>query len=442
MTTAALLVIADDLTGANAAAAGFARAGLRSVTAGADQPPGVVAELASRYDAVVVSTDARHASGPEAAGRATAVVRAGWPVRLVCNRVDSTLRGNVGATTAAVLAAVTAESGRRAVALCAPAHPEAGRQTVEGRQLLDGVRLEDTELARDPRSPVRRSEVALLLGEQADLRIAELPLSLVTGGTAALADGVRDRLAAGADVIVADALTLEHLDRTAAAAVAAGGDDVVWVGVDPGPASVALARALGIAGSAEGAPLLAVSGSATGLTRLQLARLRAARRVTVVPAAPSDSGPVPDVDATAAALSHALAAAGAADVVLLASVLDDADVVGITPDDAPLLPAALARVARRALETRAVDGLFATGGDLAAALFAELGAYGLDVETEVEPLAVAGTVVGGPWAGLPVVTKGGLIGSADTIVGCGDHLRATAEATRRRVHAAQSRTPQ
>ena len=41
-----VLVVADDLTGANAAAAGFARSGLRSVTAGAATRPDVVAHLA------------------------------------------------------------------------------------------------------------------------------------------------------------------------------------------------------------------------------------------------------------------------------------------------------------------------------------------------------------------------------------------------------------
>jgi D-threonate/D-erythronate kinase len=218
--------------------------------------------------------------------------------------------------------------------------------------------------------------------------------------------------------------------------VAAAGDDIRWVAADPGPATLALAAALGIAGAADSAPVLAVSGSATQLTRTQLARLRSDSAVTVVRAVLD--GPVPDVDATAAALDDAFDAAG--EVILLATALDDADVTDLRPGDAEQLPRALARAVRRVLDHRVVDGIFATGGDVSAALISELGAHGLDVEEEVEPLAVAGTLVGGPWAGLPVVTKGGLVGTADTTVACIEHVRRTASTRRRHVHAAQSRS--
>jgi hypothetical protein len=57
----------------------------------------------------------------------------------------------------------------------------------------------------------------------------------------------------------------------------------------------------------------------------------------------------------------------------------------------------------------------------------------------VIPLAVAGTVVGGPWDGLQMVTKGGLVGGADAALLCLEHLRLTAEAHRRQVRSAQSR---
>lgn len=436
---AAVLVAADDLTGANATAAGFARAGLRAVTVGADQGPDVLAGLAERFDAVVVSTDSRHCAPAEAARRVAGAVRAGWPAELVSNRVDSTLRGNVGASTEALLEAVRAASGRRAVALCAPAHPEARRHTVQGTQLLDGVRLEETELARDPRSPVPTSDIAELLRRQADLRIARVPLSVVTAEAGTLQAHLDKVLAEGAEVVVADALTVEHLERTAAAAVAAGGDEIVWAGVDSGPGSVALARALGITGRAAGAPVLAVSGSATELTRTQLARLRAAEPVRVVRPVTAPGSPVPEPAATAEALVAELAAAGPGEVVLLATVLEEADVVALDPADAARLPAELARTVRTALERQPVDGLFATGGDVSAALFAALGAAGLDVEEELEPLAVAGSFVGGDWAGLPVVTKGGLIGGADTTVACVAHLRRAAAAARRHVPAAGRR---
>ncbi|MFR9754209.1 four-carbon acid sugar kinase family protein [Streptomyces sp. TR06-5] len=430
-----VLAVADDLTGANATAAGFARAGLRAVTVGADRPPSLLREFTDRFDVVVVSTDSRHHGAAEAAARVTEVVGKALPATLVCDRVDSTLRGNVGPSAAAALHAVRRTCGARVVALCAPAHPAAGRQTVEGTQLLSGTRLEETELARDPRTPVHASEVAALFAPSG-LTTAHLPLSAVTGPAGALEELVARHVHEGADVVVADALTEDHLRRTARAAVAAGGGNTRWISVDPGPGSVALAAALGITGRRARSPVLAVSGSTTALTRAQLARLRTVEPVTVVRPQGTGPGVVPDPEATGDALAAALADTGPDGTVLLATVLDGSDVRHPDPDEAQRLPAALARAVRHALRRHTVDGVFTTGGDVSAALLAALDADGLDVREEIEPLAVAGTLVGGPWKGLQIATKGGLVGDTDTTTVCVQQLRRAAAAARRQVPAA------
>lgn len=437
-----VLVVADDLTGANAAAAGFAAAGLRSVTASAAADAEVVTEMVDRFDVVVATTDARHAEPQVARDRARAVVRAGWPARLVCNRIDTTLRGNVGATTEAVLEEVRNRTGARVVVLCAPAHPAAGRHTIGGNQLLGGRRLEETEVARDPRTPMRTSDVVQILQQQASVRTRLLPMAAVTGARADLAEQIRAALVEGVDVLVADATTEEHLDRIAEAAVAAAdGLDLVWMTSDPGPASVAMARALGLGRGARGAPLLVVSGSATDLTRQQLRQLATERSAIVHRVPTMAGGVVPDVEATTRLLDRALTAAGAGDIVVLATAVDDADVRATGPVDADRIPHELARAVRRNLETHLVDGLFTTGGDMTAAVLAELGSHGLEISEEVVPLAVAGRVVGGPWDGLHVVTKGGLVGDVGTTVACLDYLRRIVESDRRHVTSAEPRQP-
>ena len=429
-----VLVVADDLTGANATAAGLARAGLRAVTVADAHHPELVAEFVGRFDAVVVSADNRHADPATAADDVRRALRAGWPAALVANRIDSTLRGNVGATTEAMLTELAELTGGPVVALCVPAHPEAQRQTVGGVQLLDGRRLEETELARDPRSPVSRSEVAELLGEQTTLPVRTLLLETVTGPVEELDRAVAEAAAAGTGIVVADALTLDHVERVATAAAAVEG--VTWLCVDPGPATVAMARALGLGGGADAAPYLAVSGSATDLTRRQLARLCSTRPVRTVRIA-LDADGRPDADATTAALHDALGDAAPGELVLLAAAIDDGDLLDASVRAA--VPAVLARATRRALESERVDGLYLTGGDIAAACLAELAADGLDVADEVVPLAVAGSLVGGPWSGLPVVTKGGLVGDDDTAVACLAFLEQSARARRRHVPPARTR---
>jgi uncharacterized protein YgbK (DUF1537 family) len=437
---ARVLVVADDLTGANAAAAGFARAGFRAVTASAAERADVVAEMVARFDVVVATTDSRHEPAAIAAGRVVDVIGAGWPADLVCNRIDTTLRGNVGATTEAVLEEVRRVTGRRVVALCAPAHPAAGRHTIGGTQLLGGLRLEETEVARDPRTPATTSDVVEALRNQADLAAVLVPMATVTGDAAGLEDAVAAAVRDGADVVVADATTEDHLDRVAAAAAAAGArEDALWVTSDPGPASVALARALGLQEASSSAPLLVVSGSATELTRTQLRQLTSLRGTAVHRTPTVGDSAVPDADATTKMLDDLLAGAGGDDVVALATVLEEAHLRPVSQAEAEEVPRALARAVRRNLEEHPVDGIFSTGGDVTAALLAELGSHGLEISDEVVPLAVSGTVVGGPWDGLPIVTKGGLVGDADAAVACVDHLRRTADLRRRQVTSAESR---
>ncbi|GAA4875630.1 four-carbon acid sugar kinase family protein [Serinicoccus chungangensis] len=434
---ARVLVVADDLTGANACAAGFARAGMRAVTLGQTDPAGTIAEFHSCFDVIVVTTESRHAPAAEVRERVGDVVRAGWPVELLSTRIDTTLRGNVGVATEAMLTVAREVSDRRVVALCLPAHPSADRVTVEGHQLLRGMRLESTELAHDPRAPVDTSDVAEVLSRSTDLRVRHLPLRLVTGSQEELVAGLRELVTDEVDVVVADAMTVEHLDRVATAATAST-DDILWVTVDPGPGAVAMASAMGLPEHSRSGPLLAVSGSATELTRTQLQRLITDRPCRVVRPRTLDDSVVPDVDATVPLLVEELEQAEPGAVVLLATVLDARELRPLSADEGEALPAALGRITRRALQETRVDGLYTTGGDITAAVLHEVDGQGLEIEDEVVPLAVAGEIVSGPWAGLPMVTKGGLVGDAETALLCLDRLAGMARDRLRSVRTATS----
>ncbi|WP_338751779.1 four-carbon acid sugar kinase family protein [Janibacter alittae] len=438
---AKVLVVADDLTGANASAAGFARAGMRAVTLGRADEWSAITRFHPQFDTIVVTTDSRHADVQDVSGPIDDAVRAGWPVELLSTRVDTTLRGNIGVATEAMLTAVRALSDRRVTALCMTAHPDAGRVTVDGHQLLRGSRLEHTELARDPRTPVDTSDVGELLTRSTDLRVGYLRLRAVTSQHEELVETIRALLGEDIDVIVADALTTEHLDHVAAAAVAAG-EGVQWVTVDPGPGALAMATALGLPDQSGSGPLLAVSGSATELTRAQLQRLISERDCHVVRPTTLPDSVVPDVDATVPDVVRTLEQAGPGEIVLVATVIDNSDLRRLSPEEGDELPVALGEITRRTLAQSAVDGLFTTGGDITAAVLHHLDGQGLEVEDEVVPLAVAGGIVSGPHSGLPMVTKGGLVGDTETTVLCLDRLCEMVHARRRAVRAAPSLTTQ
>ena len=447
-----ILIVADDLTGGNACGALFAEAGLRTITvSGTSRSENVDLDgLLDDYDAVVLNADSRHLGAEEAAELTDDLVTGAGEVDLVACRIDTTLRGNVGPTASAALKArrraaeSAAEHGgprKRIMGLCIPAFPAAGRTTVQGRQLLHGRLLEHTELSRDVRSPMHTSEVASILRTGTELKCRLIEISTVLEGHAAIRTEVLDAVADGADIIIADALTDEHVslvgsvvaavtreiadddatdpDRGARAhARLPQGELLDWVTIDPGPGSLALATSL-LPTRPAGA-ILGISGSATEVTRAQLAELAEDPRITLIRTV-LDEESLPDVEATLAQVEEVASARA----IIIATVFESADLLELSDEQSEMTTKRLATIAAAVMTSPAITGLYTTGGDVTAMVMRAVGALGMEVEKEIVPLAVGGHLVGGSADGLPIVTKGGLIGDSSTAVRCIDYLLAT-----------------
>ncbi|TCP45815.1 uncharacterized protein YgbK (DUF1537 family) [Tamaricihabitans halophyticus] len=404
--SAHVLVIGDDLTGSNATGARFARAGMRAVSvSGVDR-----VSSAGGADVVVLNVGTRHAEPKQAQKFVQAAVRAVSPVELVCKRVDTTLRGNVGAEADALLDALA--PGTRA--LVVPAFPDAGRTTVGGLHLVDGVPLAETPVARDPLTPVGFSRVATILREGTGREITETPLDVVESGV----DAVAARLAStSAPFVVCDATTNAHLRTIAEAAAQVRRErQTQWVSVDSGPFAVLLAAALGIGpGVHDLPPVLAVVGSITGVTSEQVVELEQVLQARFVDVS------MEGLDARAIADRATAVVEQGSRVVGIRTVPPDPG-ERVAPRAAEHIPRILAAAAAILLAEHRFGGLYATGGDIAEATTAALASDGFAIDTEVLPLAVAGSLVGGPHDGLPFATKGGLIGQRDAAVSCVEHL--------------------
>ncbi|MEU3019644.1 four-carbon acid sugar kinase family protein [Nocardiopsis sp. NPDC007018] len=436
---AQVLVVADDLTGANATGARFARTGMRVATV----TPEHVSRVAGEYDVVVANLDSRHVPAEQAADLVTDVVEAVWPVGLVVKRTDTTLRGNVGAEIEAAYDAVRERlpAGTRVRVLFAPAFPGSGRITEDGVQLLDGVPLERTELALDPLSPVTTSVVSDILAAQSDLAVRHVPLRRITQEML-----TAELLAGDEPVVLCDASTEQHLtDIAEAAAAAHHAEGIVWVTVDPGPTGALLAYALRLRGQAGSrGPLLAVAGSTTDLTRRQLAtvaRTGAVRFVDLDAVALSD--PASDhPDQVARELTDHLSSSGFPEICVLRVVTPAARVRELPAGARAELPGRVAGLVADVVNELAdtvgaqalPSGLYLTGGDLTASLLDELDVHAFDVGGEIVPLAVHGHLSGGPLDGTPVVAKGGLVGDDITLVECLAKLRRSVQARLHQVH--------
>src|SRR5512142_327974 len=128
-------IIADDLTGAADCALAFSAAGLPTFVSLDD------ATVPASARVVAVDTDSRPLPGNVAAERTRTAARRALRegTRALYKKIDSTLRGNVGAEVAAMYeAAVEAAPGRRPLVLLAPAFPATARTVRDGRVLVGG----------------------------------------------------------------------------------------------------------------------------------------------------------------------------------------------------------------------------------------------------------------------------------------------------------------
>ena len=362
MTT--LTIVADDLTG-----------GCDTGTLFAGHGPVPLAIWPRTLPAVpvgVIDTETRALARRDAAGRVRSAV-AGTPATHLFKKIDSTLRGRIGAETEALM-----EARGLSTALLCPAFPAQKRVVVDRVLAVDGVPVSATAVATDPEFPVAPLPTRLggpdaieLLRSQFERPLTWIALDQVRERTGTLRAHLT-RLEG--TVAFADAETDADLDALVHAALAA---EPVPLLVGSAGLAGALARRLGLHGSPVAVPparrWLILAGSQHPATRRQVAAARAADLLVVT---------TPDADC----------------------------------GDRTMAARHLAAEARRLLDADAADLVVVTGGETAVALFEALGASRIDLVGAPRPGLALGylSVAGRP--ALPVVTKAGGFGEDDLFV--------------------------
>src|SRR5689334_12574933 len=228
-----IAILADDLTSAADGAGPFVERGLRAVVGRRRLP---LEEAA----VVAVDSGSRSASALQAARRVSDLAERLASRDVFYKTVDSTLRGHVRAE----LEAAYAASGRKMLVF-APAFPGAGRTTVSGVQLVDGIPVAESGYGRDPVHPARHS------------RLVELVPSSI------------------GNVVIIDAATQGELDAKITALP--DPESILWVG-SPGMAlslakRFAPAQVTSDVALAGGSEILVVVGSANPRSRRQADRI-------------------------------------------------------------------------------------------------------------------------------------------------------------------------
>jgi 4-hydroxythreonine-4-phosphate dehydrogenase len=405
-----LLILADDLSGAADCANACTSSGLNAVVSFEDLDDDFQGEVLS------IDCDTRHLSPSEAASRIARIMQSRLlrqPGQLVFKKVDSTLRGNVGAELRATLDERRAASANHIVAVMAPAFPAGGRTTVDGYQLLHGVPLDQTEIWRH-NGLSGAAHLPTMLG-QAGLSTSPLSLSRVRGNMTSLRSTMLE-LASQADVIICDVETDDDLSAIAHASFVLG-HETIWAGsaglayqfphatslTPSGPPIEQPEFSLG--------PVLFVVGSMSSVSHRQARRLEDAAPVTPIHILPSVllEGPLqPSWSAVAHRIHSSLHSGNDTLVVLDANEWVDLQQRRRLTDALGLMLAPHASL---------VGALVATGGETARAILDGWGVASLFMLGELElglPFSFA-RIDGRP---LPLLTKAGAFGSEETLVSC------------------------
>lgn len=426
------IVIADDLTGANATGVLLKKNGFDTLTLlrqSVDK-----ADLLPGCDCLITPTDSRAIDAKEAYNRvaATLDLLKGPQVLHYAKRIDSTLRGNLGSETDAFLDIL----GPDYMAVCVPCFPSSGRIIVGGHLLVNGIPLRKTEAAQDPKCPVHTTDAVALFRAQSKYPTDSIHLDTVHDGLDALCQVLLDLKARGVRNVVVDSVTQEDMELVADALIQA---KIPTISVDPGPFTAIVAQRLLPPApiSASAAKIFCAIGSVNGVAGNQTRQLLRSLPVEaeIMDTAAVLEGGVKREREITRLTDALLARRDKGDILaVIGCGIDPAKRVPFEPYmeqtglDADTLSerinSAFAQITMAVvLADDRFRGIYSTGGDITAAIHRSAGTVGLRLITEVVPLAGYGIAMGGQLKGRAFISKGGMVGDENAMVTCVKYLQ-------------------
>ncbi|MDW0111153.1 four-carbon acid sugar kinase family protein [Sporosarcina aquimarina] len=418
-------IIADDLTGANATGVNLVKKGFRSATIvfGGSIPS------RGSFSSIVMDIDSRYATPLDAEKRvfdASGQLQ-DWGAQIVGKRIDSTARGNIGVEVDALIDTL----GDNSAAVVVTSYPDSGRIVAGGFLLVNGIPVQETDVAKDPMNPILNSHMPTILNAQSSHKVAHIDLTTVLKGNKAIEHEIRNSLEDGYRMIVIDAITNEEIDEIADAM--ANIDIMQLIPVDPGPLTASYALSL-TQRQTKNKKWLAIIGSATSLTKRQVNFLADKMQVDTihVDAEALVSSTELSLKEVKQAIQLSLQQLETVDVIIITTASSEhLDLSGLAVEQneteqilARRITEGLSQITKGVIEEADIEigGIFSSGGDLTAALCASTQAEAFELEDEVLPLAAYGHFIGGSLDGMPVVTKGGMVGDHTAIYTCMKYL--------------------
>ena len=392
-------IIADDLTGAMDSSGYFASQGFTTNVI-------IDPDFYSPADVLAINTNSR----VDDTNTANKKVR--WAIRtltgrIIYKKIDSTLRGNIGAELEVAMEELACEK-----AIVAPAFPSVGRITINGVLQVDGTRVDETQFARDPVSPVKESHIPTLLEQSTKRFIGCIPVEAINAGPELLYRKISEM---PQEIIVCDVTTQSHLTHIAQAAALAKDH---WLLCGSGGLAremlIFLRKATkdkkGRSVSLLSGSVLVVVGTRNQVAVNQLLKIRDEIDLPILKVEPIK----PD-NVSSSWVQHIVGEASRLlcqnRLLALSSAFSD-----YVPSIKQLLPTVMAEIVAGILDNQEVAGLFLSGGDIALSVCRRLSTCAILIHGEIEPGIPAGELVGGQGQGIRVITKAGGFGTETALI--------------------------
>jgi len=412
-----IAIISDDLTGANEIGLVLAEYLDSNLVLNGAASTVCLDPLIKDYAGVVVNLNTRDCSGPTAQRLVGEVLQNNPQLRrrLIYKKIDSTLRGNLIEEIEALL-----DNGLADVICFVPASPQTQRITVGAYHLVKNEPIAHTEYG-DGLAAAGTSYLPDLLGRSAKYKIGAIDLRQLAAGSRNVEQVTMDFYRTGGRILICDACSQRDL-WLIRDAVLKSPLKILPVG------SAALFRELFTFGRGPGQePCIVVCGSLNRQSRIQARKL-------------IDEGMAADIRID---LERALSEPHESEIDRIVqlsaafynekrSLLIQTPAAAVTPDlrkstaRPDSMQAGICRmlgiIVAKLLQNMQISGLILTGGNTAAEVVRQLNGKGLVLVKELSPLVPLGRLVGGPFDGLRVITKGGGVGDADIFVQAANYL--------------------
>lgn len=389
------VIIADDFTGANDTGVQLRKRGIETEVILDGQ------SISNENMSYVIDTESRGLSEEAAYHRVKNHIKGIFnkEFEFVYKKVDSTLRGNIVGELKAV-----DEEFKPELIIFAPAFPTIGRTTINEIHCLNGIRVRDTEISKDPIKPVKEDNIKYILGLGFEEEINHHNLSDIREGNIDFM---------GARIHSFDSELEEDLLKIIKSALQTE-KKILWVG------SAGMADCI-LKIKAPMAPAMAIVGSVSDVSRKQI-KYAERKGVNILKI---NISKLIKGENKEGYVKTSLDILKEGKDLILSSAYDREDYEeairvgkekGLTKEEISIFTQeVLGDIGERILEQIEISGIFLTGGDTAIGFIKKSGALGSTIIQEVATGIPLMKLNGGKFHGLKMITKAGAFGIEEGI---------------------------